>query len=530
MRIFYALLLLLPNLISAQERISLLVDSEPVYINQVDVQEDGNHIYISSSFGKYNLAKSLEVDQLGNRPVYKVQLVYTSYRTAQSFDQKELNRKRCIALYENFPFLFENELIELELIEQTGCTNRKEGKNFFHGYVITCGELQSEELAEKEMEFLDALFEGEEATCPVKIGGEEEVSLFKLTDRMPFYADGEEAFKDLMSACIRYPFDAAESRLYGTSEVKIEIKNDGTLGKVSVGSDSPIAFNPEILKGVEKMDKVEPAIADGNYSGSTVDIVVNFSSSDKSAEVVGVRFNHEPFPTSLVALTEETAGGRISLSSSVVTKTLNRNKWNNTVIVADVTGSMSPFTGQLIQFLQDAVAEGNVRKVGFFNDGDSKSSGLKIVGKTGGIYFTDSCEMNEVKKKLKKAMANGAGGELEENDIEAVLEAQENCSDCASIVLIADNYAPIRDVKLIKKIEKPVHVVVCNFARTLNVDYLNLALYTKGSIHVRGQDYVDLEQYSEEIPLVVGGVEYQLVKGEFISNKKSHFNHPVMKH
>jgi hypothetical protein len=529
MRKLYAILLFFPLLTWSQNRIEWLIASEPVQVDRVTIIEDDNHLYVPSSFGKHGLSDSEVLSTLSNRTVFKVQLVYTQYRTSQSFDQQGLNRKRCEKLFAEFPFLFENELIELELVEQTGCKSRKEGKGFFHGYIITCGEEQSEELLEEEMAFLDALFEGEDATCPVKIVGEEEVFSIPLSDRMPFYADGDEALVSMMSGCIRYPFDAVSQRLYGTSEVKIEIKSDGTLGKVSVGS-GPIAFNPEILKGVECMEAMEPAILDGDYVGSTVDIVVKFNYSDKSADVVNASFSSNPFPYGSDFLTEENVkGGKINLSATVVTKTLKRNKWSDVIVVADVTGSMSPFTGQIIQYLYETIEQGNVRKVAFFNDGNNKPTPMKFIGKTGGVYVTDSCELLEVKKTLKKAMSNGSGGELPENDIEAVLEASAQCEDCKSIVLIADNYAPVRDVKLMKKVDKPVHVVVCNMARMLNVDYLNLALITKGSVHVRGKDYYDLDQYSEENPLIIEGTEFKLINGLFTFDQKPQFTHPMVK-
>lgn len=517
----------------AQDRITQFVQAEPVIIDRLEMMDDVNHIYIPASFGNYDLATKAVADELKNRTIYKVQLVYTSYRTVANFDQVTLNRRRCEELNKAIPFLFENDLIELELVEQTGCTSRKEGADYFHGIVIICGEEQSEELSKKEMEFLDALFEGKDAECPVKLNGEEEVFVTKPGDRLPFYSEGEDAMINMMSSSIKYPMDAVSARVYGESKVKIEIKADGKLGRVSVSADSPIIFTPEIISGVKQMTRLEPAITDGKFIGSTVDIIVKFSYSDKSAVVVDVTFSDLPFPDDETGVVLDADGkvlSTISMSTNEVKNTLTKNDWNDIVIVADVTGSMSPYTGQLILFLQSAIKEQQVKNVVFFNDGDNKPTMLKVVGKTGGVYSTNADNIMDVKVTLRTAMENGSGGETPESDLEAVLEAQDVCPDCSSIVLVADNYAEVRDIKLLKKIEKPVHVIVCNMSKGLREEYLNIAYATGGSIHVRGEDYVDLEQYTKENPLTIGGIAYYLKNGRFMLDKATLGKaHPMVK-
>lgn len=515
----------------AQDPIEQFVQSEPVRVEKVEVSEDQNHIYFSTTYGQYDLTKEVLDQQLDGRSIYKVQLVYTSYCTSPSFDQIGLNRMRCEQLEKLVPGLFENDLIEFELVEQTACVNRKEGSSYFHGIIITCGEKQSEELAKQEMEFLNALFDGEDAVCPVKVNGEEEVFVSKLPDRMPYYLDGEEALYSMMSGSIRYPFEAASSREYGDSKVKIEIKPDGSLGRISVSSDSPLIFTPEIYKGVEKMASMEPAVVDGKFAGSTVDVEVKFSFSEKSATVTNIVFSTDPFPADSETLFD--ADGKVkstfTMSTNEVVNTLSDNHWQNIAIVADVTGSMSPFTGQLIVFLKEAMQDSSVKKVLFFNDGDGKPTALKIIGKTGGIYATDANNLQDVKITLQTAMQNGSGGEAPESDMEAVLEAQDVCPECSSIVLIADNYAEIRDFKLLKKVEKPVHVVLCNIAKTVNVDYINIAYLTNGTLHIRGVSYTEFDQYTAENPLVISGARYYIKNGEFVLDPTSmRKGHPVV--
>jgi hypothetical protein len=54
--------------------------------------------------------------------------------------------------------------------------------------------------------------------------------------------------------------------------------------------------------------------------------------------------------------------------------------------------------------------------------------------------------------------------------------------DYGDIVLLADD-SDMRDIKLLKRIKKPVHIILCGTKRGINQQYLQLAYYTKGSIH-----------------------------------------------
>ncbi|MES1225235.1 MAG: hypothetical protein ABUT20_57665, partial [Bacteroidota bacterium] len=65
---------------------------------------------------------------------------------------------------------------------------------------------------------------------------------------------------------------------------------------------------------------------------------------------------------------------------------LNRNKWASKMIVADVTGSMNPYTQQVaLWHLLEMMGKERSDYV-FFNDGDNTPDNAKVIGKTGGIY------------------------------------------------------------------------------------------------------------------------------------------------
>lgn len=153
-----------------------------------------------------------------------------------------------------------------------------------------------------------------------------------------------------------------------------------------------------------------------------------------------------------------------------------------TLVVADVTGSMSSFNTQLLVWLQRQLKTGTIGKVVFFNDGDKKADFQKTPGNTGGIYISDPASFDDITSLLQKAMKNGNGGDIPENNVEAILEGLKHCPDCSSVIMIADNLAPVRDLELAKNITVPVHVILCGKGVVALQDYQTLATTTNGSV------------------------------------------------
>ena len=84
---------------------------------------------------------------------------------------------------------------------------------------------------------------------------------------------------------------------------------------------------------------------------------------------------------------------------------LDRKKeWKNKIVVTDVTGSMSPYTTQLLLWYKLHETEKDVNQFVFFNDGNMTPDDKKVIGATGGIY---SCEgkagYNYMAKQVSKA-------------------------------------------------------------------------------------------------------------------------------
>jgi hypothetical protein len=201
---------------------------------------------------------------------------------------------------------------------------------------------------------------------------------------------------------------------------------------------------------------------------------------------------------------------------STVTKVFRRHNWTNSFIVVDVTGSMYPYTAQLLKWLQLTLTNKANRQFTFFNDGDNKGDDKKTIGKTGGIYSILSNKYDEIEQTIITAMENGNGGDQPENNIEALLESDRLCKDCDSIVMIADNWAPVKDISLLAGYHKPVKIVLCGVFDKINKDYLTLARETKGSIHLIEEDIYSLSLLKEGETIKIHGGTYKLIKGKFV--------------
>ncbi len=266
----------------------------------------------------------------------------------------------------------------------------------------------------------------------------------------------------------------------------------------------PNAFNDKNIKwrvvvqtGVEKT---------GNIHGYFHGFVLYYRPYDLSTELSTIN---------------DVLEGKSVISDSTILKTMARNPhWKEMLVIADVTGSMTPYTAQLILWLKLNTKDNRTKQFTFFNDGDRKS-GRKEVGKTGGIYSISSNNYQKVAEKAIEAMKNGSGGDMEENDIEAVLQGIKNCQECKNIVLIADNFAPVRDVELLKQVKKPIKIILCGTAMGINTQYLDIARATGGSVHTMESDLDALIKKNEGDLIELDGIQYRIVKGKFVQVKST---------
>ncbi len=207
---------------------------------------------------------------------------------------------------------------------------------------------------------------------------------------------------------------------------------------------------------------------------------------------------------------------------STVMKVMDRNDWSDMLITADLTGSMAPYTAQLLIWLNLNLTDGKIKHFMFFNDGDTAPDHTKVVGETGGLYEVGTMDYERVLSKAAETMARGNGSDLQENDIEALLAGIKSCPDCKDIILVADNNSPVRDIELMKDLGVPIRVILCGFSPFnpwgggANPQYLNLAKETGGSVHTMEDDLLRLAELNEGESVEIFGRQYVIKNGRFV--------------
>jgi antitoxin component YwqK of YwqJK toxin-antitoxin module len=204
-------------------------------------------------------------------------------------------------------------------------------------------------------------------------------------------------------------------------------------------------------------------------------------------------------------------------ANSVVFNVLKRNKqWKNKLVVADLTGSMYPYAQQIstwlkLQFLKDSTSQ----HFAFFNDGDNKKDVDKKIGTTGGVYYCKAKTVDELITTMELTIKKGQGGDAPENPVEAIIYGLSKSGKVEDVILVADNWAKARDLKILTRIKVPVRVVLCGVfeGMEINEDYLNIAYKTKGSVHTIEQDITDLMKQSTGKKFTINGVDYIIKNG-----------------
>ncbi len=204
------------------------------------------------------------------------------------------------------------------------------------------------------------------------------------------------------------------------------------------------------------------------------------------------------------------------------------SKYKQKIIVTDITGSMSPYMEEVLLWHALNFTEGLSTKYVFFNDGDKKPTSSKKIGETGGLYFCQGQikDFSVIIETMRKGVSGGDGGDGPENDIEALLLAIQKRSERDELILIADNFSTMRDYKLLNKIKIPVRVIVCGLENSslwqdVDIEYLDLAYRTGGSLHTLNEDIYHLKEIVEGGTLRIEGIEYILEGGKFRRHKKS---------
>lgn len=455
--------------------------------------------YDTSGFGEYQLAirfnyASAKVlnpaDYAGIRAYgkLKVEYIYSKYTQSQP-SQKELDFKRYQALQKLAPDLFENPAVNWDIIVQSGATTADSARGLFHGFVITYQPPVSAAKTARVRRELDGILE-----CAKR----------NLPEGAPEFPGGNDSLYYWLETNIKFPKEITtkgERRM-----VMIEWEIDEATGKteaVGVSRGAGPKHNEHVRAVVQKMPEWSEGLEGVRY---IIGVEFELTEDGKQRIDAGKLTGYDPTKC------------KNRRSDSTVLKIFERNpQWKNMLVVEDVTGSMLPYVGDLLLWnaLKDNVR--NVKHFIFFNDGDALADGEKKIGSTGGLYHVRPKRIEDLEETMIQAMSGGDGGDGPENDLEAVLAGIKACPDCKEIILIADNSVTPRDLELLSKIDRPVHVVLCGARDGVpNPAHLLIAWKTKGSLHTIKQDINNLTNLQEGQGVTIMGQNFKILNGKFV--------------
>lgn len=424
MRLFYFIILFCWVNITAAQSFNELASQSPRYTEEVDIANlKDNQLYIAMPFAKEVVLNPEQEKMFNERVMIKLELVYTQYKTAPSFNQKQLNINRLKELNKLVPNIFEFRLWDFELISQTNGSSREECDNMFHGFIVTFRPNSTANTLEAEASYLE----------------------------------------NLVQYMVKK--DSLDSDTITPKKLIYDIKTH---------YDKNVGYLHDTIWRKDTLRTLPPP--DFFYNQSLY-------------------------------------------NDSTVLNAFQRNQnWGDFIVVTDVTGSMSPYSAQVFVWLKAQAENKKAKYFVFFNDGDDKNSGRKKPLETGGVYVTENTDLQTVTNTAVKCMNKGSGGgESMENDVEAILDGAKQYPDAKAIILIADNYEIMRDYEFIKKIKKPVHVILCGADNRVNIQYLDLARQTKGTVHTSKTDITNLQEIKEGEQFLIEGKGYQYKNGRFHS-------------
>jgi len=207
--------------------------------------------------------------------------------------------------------------------------------------------------------------------------------------------------------------------------------------------------------------------------------------------------------------------GEYKIKDSTIFWAFKRNtQWKKVLLVVDMTGSMFPYIGQLLVWFKQNYETEKIKYYILFNDGDALTDDKKVIGRTGGVHTFEAKDYKKLKKDVEEVRKKGEGGDDPENDLEAVITATTTFRDYSDIILLADD-SPVRDMSLLKKIKKPVRVVLCGTNKGINEQYIRIAQLTKGSIHTRNND-IDMKSLVDGEYYTLDKDIFQYSNGQFV--------------
>lgn len=505
-----SLLLHLPALFFAQHiSYDRFANAEVEFVDLVDLENlNSQQYFVQTPYASSNFLNPGVFTAIGDVQITEVTLIYTDFQRAASFSQNGLNARRARNLFSSLPEIFQNPAIDFRLVGQTGCVDLESCDDLPHGFIIsTRKDQESDNLDGRK--FIDEVTGMRRLAIHTEVIAADGSKVPYLFDHDAYFPGGPVALSNHLQSTIRYPELAAERGLTAEVRVDFKINVDGEVFDTQAQGPSGFGFVDKVVGAVKELPLWSPALRKGHNTTSQQKISVLFQFGENGEPKVSVLIRDHGHP--LANLEDMMDEYRTFVSDSVVLTALDRINDQQSAVVMDVTGSMAPYSSQLLLWLKLNKKE---RDFVVYNDGDNRADISKVDGETGGLYLAKDSGFEELGIVVQEAMLNGTGGDIPENAIEAIRAAQEEFRP-TSIIWLADNHSIPRDLGLLPQVHLPVKVVVCGGLEGISTPLLDIARATSGSIHTIEQDIMSLASLKEGESISINGITYEIKRGKF---------------
>ncbi|MBF9141811.1 hypothetical protein [Hymenobacter properus] len=462
--------------------------------------------------------------RLGNLQLVRVDLVYTAFRLDPAFRQRQLNLGRLRNLTARLPGILTNPAISWNLVEQTGCSSSETCQDYFHGFVLYIEKRYTAADTKREADSLAR-------TLDLRLRKFDRLRAARKSSGKPIacnYPPSRYSLKDLnkrLKQRYRTP-----PGLHGTFGFEARADQAGVVQQVLLHPADPgAAVPPELAAKLQET----LAFASGFRVGKQRFPFVVRGEVVLPVRRRSLRFRGYYLADSLmrkhnIRLRSDDCVARFykpgelrddellpNPDASVVSKVMARHpEWRKQVVVADVTGSMAPYTLDLLTWLQLSALQEEKTFV-FFNDGNDAPDKTKTIGRTGGLYEVKTADFEQIKSKVLEAMLAGGGGDAPENDAEALLRAQQLEPAATEYIWLADNHTFPRDTELLKLGPGKVRIILCGAYGYVNPRYLALARTRGYTLHTLEGDITSLSTLLEGQTISIMGAQYLVTKDGF---------------
>ncbi|MFT7031323.1 MAG: hypothetical protein ACJA2C_002724 [Marinoscillum sp.] len=516
MKNLFALLFLILGVLNAKsQKTALEIYTEAQHTKTVKYQFDdqSDYLLLQSGFSKEEITRIPFSDQR----IIKIDLVYTTFSEEALFDQAKLDQMRITNLMEINPQITVNKFFDWNIIGQTGCNSSPTCLELFHGFVIYYEPYFTKETSKAEIDSIKTYLKmldqriiklKEELSLDYqRIVCEYPESLYSienLSEKLEKIYDCSESYKG------RVFFDVYLD--YG-GRVK-EVKVNGNLfpckEKLAKSLKYILQWKRGLTIGKQQYDLVAHGMVIFPIKKESVQI-----QTFEIAQELKEKYHMLQQYSQCVAYEVDTSFLPIlpKVQKKVVSSVLFRNKLDPDLIIVDVTGSMYPYTADMLKWLKLLRSEKEKDFV-FFNDGNDKPTAEKTIGNTEGLFHVKTADIVPARDKMFEAMRAGGGGDYPENNIEALLLGIDKCPAAKEVIMIADNYAFPRDVELLRGYQGKLKIILCHTEKGINTSYLDLAKRYGFSIHTLNTDLITLKEKVE-----IEGFTYSWSRDRYIRVK-----------